>query len=311
MKGKLVKKLGVMLWVIALGMPAWMSSGGPARAVPQQNGIPEEIQIGNYRVSFDGVAYHEDGTSTWTYTVAELPSAQDLSNWVLETPFCAPVLEAGPKPWEIVDPDPNALLSGVKWETKAKFEEGQFWVRLQTSGIVALTNVAVKGPDVAFGQIAGPSCIEAPPPEDPPDDPEDPPDDPPDDPPGEPPDEEPPTLVWEQPVAEGGVFDLQEGGSVNLLVSATDNVAVERVEFIRWEPDLGRYLPVATDTTAPYQVTVTSARLNPTWNQISAASFDAAGNQSDWKYIWIYVVTTDPLFNPPAGASLFIPLIIR
>lgn len=61
-----------------------------------------------YRIAFVGVKYNADGTSSWTYSVTELPEAQDLSNWVLELPDINAVVSASPEPFEIVHPDPNA-----------------------------------------------------------------------------------------------------------------------------------------------------------------------------------------------------------
>jgi hypothetical protein len=111
-----------------------------------------------YRITFEGVHDNGDGTSTWEYRVEELPEAQDLSNWVLELPACIVVLDAGPEPYELVDPDPNAQLSGIKWETGDGFQSGIFSFTAEAHGNVGVVEVAAKGPDVAFGQISGPAC---------------------------------------------------------------------------------------------------------------------------------------------------------
>lgn len=111
-----------------------------------------------YRISFVDVIDNADGTSTWRYRVEELPSAQDLSNWVLELPACAAVLGAAPEPWELVHPDSNAQLNGMKWETGAGFQAGEFVFTLSEQWAVGATRVAAKGPDVIFGTIAGPIC---------------------------------------------------------------------------------------------------------------------------------------------------------
>lgn len=299
MPNQITKVLRVFLLAGVLALPAFGWAGGLALAAPvQQENIPQEVLLDNgYRVIFDGVDYHTDGTSTWTYTVEELPSAQDLSNWVLETPYCAPIIDAGPEPWEIVDPDPNARLSGVKWETGGGFQQGQFWVRLDTSGAVGVTNVAAKGPDVAFGKIAGPTCVEAEPPVEPPPSPGD---------------EQPPTIEWIEPVGLDEVYEVQEGETVELVVTAEDDVAVDRVEFLRWDAVNEVYVTIAVDEEAPYQATISAGELNPTWNSIIAASFDTAGNQSDWEGIWLYLVADGPLFRSGDGSiSIFLPLIQR
>jgi hypothetical protein len=300
MKNRVSQKLGALLLVAIFGLSTIRTGRPTAVNAAQQAEIPEVVLLDNdFQISFDGVEYHGDGTSTWSYTVEEMPAAKDLSNWVLETPFCAPILDAGPEPWEIVDPDPNAQLSGVKWETGDSFEQGGFWVTLETGGQVGVTNVAAKGPKVSWGQIAGPSCVEGEPPTDPPGEP-----------PGEPGDEEPPTIVWVEPVVEFGVYDVQEDATVNLLVTAADNVGVVRVEFLRWDALKEVFVTIAMDEGPPYQATVPAEDLNPTWNQVFAASFDAAKNQSDWEWIWLYRVTEGPLFQPPE-TNLFIPLVIR
>jgi hypothetical protein len=111
-----------------------------------------------YKVSFLGFDDHEDDTSTWHYQVDELSCAQDLSNWMLELPACAIVLDASPSPWEVVHPDPNYHLDGIKWQTGAGFESGEFNVTVSgdlTSGTVL---VGVKGPDVEIFSSTGPVC---------------------------------------------------------------------------------------------------------------------------------------------------------
>ncbi|GIK40840.1 MAG: hypothetical protein BroJett011_46730 [Chloroflexota bacterium] len=125
----------------------------------------DDVTLANcYRVVFLGATDNGNGTSTWRYYVEELPCAQDLSNWVLALPLsCVDVITASPEPWEVVTPDPNAQLNGIKWQTGAGFQQGNFEVVLQgTLGVdlgVGIVDVAAKGPDVEFGQINGPVCL--------------------------------------------------------------------------------------------------------------------------------------------------------
>jgi uncharacterized repeat protein (TIGR01451 family) len=111
-----------------------------------------------YQIAFRGVTHNGDHTSTWHYFVKELPGAQDLSNWVLALPDCATVVTASPEPWEVVNPDPNALLDGIKWQTGAGFQEGEFTATLAGPLALGQTEVAAKGPDLAYGIITGPVC---------------------------------------------------------------------------------------------------------------------------------------------------------
>lgn len=142
-------------------LPATPASSTPEPAPTAPASPPsareEVITLSNgYRISFRGVST-SGNTSTWRYTVAELPAAQDLSNWVLELPSCARVVSASPQ-GERVDPDPNADISGIKWETGAGFTEGEFSVTLSGRLRADVVTVAAKGPDVAYGVITGPSC---------------------------------------------------------------------------------------------------------------------------------------------------------
>jgi hypothetical protein len=111
-----------------------------------------------YKITFLGFTDNGDGSSTWNYQVEELSCAQDLSNWVLELPACAGVVDASPSPWEVVQPDPNIRLNGIKWETRAGFQSGQFSVTLTGELTTGTVQVGAKGPDVAIGQITGPAC---------------------------------------------------------------------------------------------------------------------------------------------------------
>jgi hypothetical protein len=120
---------------------------------------PVSIILPNcYKITFLGFAENGDSTSTWRYLVEELSCAQDLSNWVLELPACATVVGASPTPSEVVQPDPNHHLNGIKWETGAGFESGEFSVTLSGALTSGTVHVGAKGPDVAIGSIAGPTC---------------------------------------------------------------------------------------------------------------------------------------------------------
>jgi hypothetical protein len=113
---------------------------------------------GCYQVTFLGMTASTDRVSTWRYRMEEQACAQDLSNWMLELPACAMLVDASPSPWEIVQPDPNYQLNGIKWQTGAGFERGEFSVVLSGELMPGTIHVGVKGPDVAIGKITGPAC---------------------------------------------------------------------------------------------------------------------------------------------------------
>lgn len=58
----------------------------------------------------------------------------------------------------MVNPDPNAKISGIKWQPGGGFTQGEFSVTLNREVSVGMVDVAAKGPDVVRGRIAGPSC---------------------------------------------------------------------------------------------------------------------------------------------------------
>lgn len=131
----------------------------PCSTTPCPNsGSNTQVTLSNgFRITYLGMT-PGNGTTTWRYRVEELPSAKDLSNWVLGLPGCAKVVSASPK-GEVVNPDPNAQISGIKWQTGAGFTQGEFTVTLSGQITTGVVNVAAKGPNVVRGAIAGPSCL--------------------------------------------------------------------------------------------------------------------------------------------------------
>ena len=111
-----------------------------------------------YRVTFLELTEDAGGTSTWRYSVEELACAQDLSNWMLELPECATVVDASPSPWEIVQPDPNFHFNGIKWQTGTGFQSEDFSVVLSGELTTGMVKYGVKGPDAAVGLVQGPVC---------------------------------------------------------------------------------------------------------------------------------------------------------
>ncbi|MEW6029540.1 MAG: DUF3060 domain-containing protein [Chloroflexota bacterium] len=111
-----------------------------------------------YQVRFLETSQITDQVSIWRYEVEELSCAQDLSNWALELPACATIVDASPSPWEVVHPDPNYHFDGIKWQTGTDFQSGEFTVALSGELMSGVVQVGVKGPDAAIGTIAGPVC---------------------------------------------------------------------------------------------------------------------------------------------------------
>lgn len=110
-----------------------------------------------YQVTFLGMMRSTERITTWRYRV-EQACPQSLSNWMLELPPCASVVDASSSAWESVQPDPEYQFSGVKWQTGAGFERGEFSVVLSGELEPGTVRAGVKGPGVAVGQIAGPAC---------------------------------------------------------------------------------------------------------------------------------------------------------
>jgi len=158
--------LGLILIVLAgVGQAASPSATVKAASLASDNNPPTvvELQDGCFRITYLGTTYDADGTSTWRYEVQELgtgPECKDLSNWMVELPSCAPIVEAEPEPWEYVHPDPNFHMWGIKWETGAGFSQGEFWVTVEGHWAVGETNVAIKSGDgIDIAPLAGPICV--------------------------------------------------------------------------------------------------------------------------------------------------------
>jgi hypothetical protein len=133
----------------------------PPTTTPTFTSTPAPVSVilpNCYKITFLGFTDNGDGTSTWSYRVEELSCAQDLSNWMLELPACTTVVGAAPSPWEVVQPDPNHHLNGIKWQTGAGFQSGDFSVTLTGDLTTGTVQVGAKGPDVAIESITGPAC---------------------------------------------------------------------------------------------------------------------------------------------------------
>ena len=142
-------------------MISWLPSPTEAAPLALQADPPLVVTLENgYRITFQGVTYNPDGTSTWQYLVEELPWAQDLSTWMLELFDCHNVITATPDSYWLEYPDPNYHLNGIKWQGAGVPGSAVFTVTLNGSWVVGTNQVGAKGPDIALGLLAGPSCNE-------------------------------------------------------------------------------------------------------------------------------------------------------
>ena len=96
-----------------------------------------------------------------------------------------------------------------------------------------------------------------------------------------PPDTELPLVSWVSPVSDEGQINVG-CQIVRLEVNATDNVAVHRVRFYRWDHIIDNYIDISYDYTAPYQWDFDTCSLPPAVNQVFAAAQDTSGNPANW-----------------------------
>lgn len=101
---------------LVLGLIVGLVAASPLAA----NG--DTATICGYDVTYNGVTYNPDGTSTWSYTVKAstvTPPAKGLSHWVLG--LCVPQHDGevqeptDPDPWT-QGTDPHTGVTGIKWD---------------------------------------------------------------------------------------------------------------------------------------------------------------------------------------------------
>jgi VCBS repeat-containing protein len=111
-----------------------------------------------------------------------------------------------------------------------------------------------------------------------------------------------PSLVWIEPVGDGGQLDVF-GEVIVLKVNATDDVSVDYVKFYRWDPNVqpsGAFIDIGIDEDPPFEIPINTSILNYEFNEIRARAFDNTGKFSSQKWIW--------LFRVPPTNYLYIPL---
>lgn len=136
-------------------------------------------------------------------------------------------------------------------------------------------------------------------------------------------DTENPVAYWISPVGNEQVHRVGSE-AIQLEVGATDNEAVPRVRFYRWDAVNEWYVGIGEDTTAPYLMSLEASTLDYDWNQIFANAYDTAGNESDRKWIWLYrdrptptnTPTPTPIATPtptliPSSYEIYLPIILK
>ena len=115
-------------------------------------------------------------------------------------------------------------------------------------------------------------------------------------------DTEPPKIIqWLQPELDNSRVYYVTGPVVTLEVTATDNVAVDRVRFSRWDPVNKIYENIASVQGAPYRGQLDTSTLVLGFNQVYARAYDPSGNDSGQdNFIWLVV-----------SRMLFLPVMIR
>jgi hypothetical protein len=111
-----------------------------------------------------------------------------------------------------------------------------------------------------------------------------------------------PTGEWISPVKDNEIYEVGFE-TIPLEVQASDNGAVAKVHFYRWDALNEVYIDIAEVSDPPYAVDLPGSQLNYEWNQVFARVYDTAGNLSESLYIWIYLME--------AGSQVFLPAVIR
>lgn len=99
-----------------------------------------------------------------------------------------------------------------------------------------------------------------------------------------------PSVSWTSPVSDGKRLDVSSG-RVSLAATASDNVGVARVQFLRWDASGGKWVNIAVLGSPPWATKIDVGSLNGQWNQVNVRAWDAAGNVSPSPHIWLYRLT--------------------
>jgi uncharacterized repeat protein (TIGR01451 family) len=115
------------------------------------------------------------------------------------------------------------------------------------------------------------------------------------------PDNEPPTVEWVLPVGNEQSYEVRNQ-TILLQVEATDNVAVERVEFMWYDPELEEMIEIGTVYSPPYSVNFDTSVLYYGYNQVYVRAYDTSGNPSNRPRILLFRLEGDYLQYLPMVA---------
>jgi hypothetical protein len=95
-------------------------------------------------------------------------------------------------------------------------------------------------------------------------------------------------------VGDGGqkiLTNAPEDQFVHLEANASDNVAIERVRFRRWDKIQMAWVDIANVFTDPYQTDLNTSDLRCGFNQVNVEAYDTSGNNTvddkSGAYIWL------------------------
>jgi large repetitive protein len=112
----------------------------------------------------------------------------------------------------------------------------------------------------------------------------------------------PPTAEWLLPVEDNGFYTIPiYQKTIELRLTTSDSTSgVDRIEYIRWDPDEVRWVEMGLNSVAPYMLMIDVASLRFGPNEVRALVYDMAGNRTTVDHIWLI-----------RSSLVFLPLVIR
>jgi hypothetical protein len=98
-----------------------------------------------------------------------------------------------------------------------------------------------------------------------------------------------PIAEWGPSIGDAEVLYPEEGETVRLEVKVTENIAVKRVRYVRWDRDLNTHVLIENDYSFPYYLDLNTSTLNRGFNEIFVRAYDIAGNYSESLSILIFL----------------------